>query len=127
MSKFAQLPQCLLSAFLATISTARADEPKDAYGDPLPAAKARLGTARGAGWGRRDLTLLPPDYKSFVACESNRGVVICDLESGRTLKRFAQGKPGDIDLVAVSGDGKRLATWQYGTVKVWEISTGRRS
>ena len=52
-------------------------------------------------------------------------MVICDLESGRTLKRFAQGKPGDIDLVAVSGDGKRLATWQYGTVKVWEISTGR--
>jgi WD40 repeat protein len=120
---FLRLP--LLALALAATASVRGEEPKDVFGDPLPnGAKARLGTARGVGWSRRDMTFLPPDYKSYAAVELDRGVVVCDLESGRVLKRLAQVKPNPV-LVAVSGDGKRLATWQYDTVTVWDIATGR--
>src|SRR5205807_2704246 len=110
---------------LASVDVA-ADPPRvDVLGDPLPErAKARLGTARGIGLSR-DGTVLPPDFKSTAAVEPQKGIVIRDLETGRELKRLSLDKAGNISVIAVSADGKRLATWDYGLVTIWDISTSR--
>jgi WD40 repeat protein len=106
---------------------ARGDEPKDALGDPLPpGAKARLGSARGVTWGRRDITFLPPDYKTIATVDPQKGVTIADMQSNRVLKQLTSEKQRSMHLVAVSHDGKRVATWDYGVITVWEIATGRQ-
>jgi WD40 repeat protein len=82
---------------------------KDAFGDPLPeGAKARLGTAamvfRASG-GR--ITVLPPDYKTFLVPGIEGRSVQFELATGRPLDpRKSQFGFGG---VVTSGDGKRVA------------------
>jgi RNA polymerase sigma factor (sigma-70 family) len=117
----------------------------DLFGDPLPAgAIARLGTVR---WRHDDfvyLVAMPPNGKTVVSAGYDRFVRVWDFATGKELRRFGPGRTVEpipanepeivefarvppSDLVAVSGDGKTLATrFAPKAVDLWEVGTGNK-
>jgi RNA polymerase sigma factor (sigma-70 family) len=98
----------------------------DAFGDPLPdGALRRLGTQRfRCVWGINNL-LLTPDGKTLVSHDYSGTEKVCvwDLATGTMLRQF----PGSEDQghIALSSDGKRVASCQSKTINVWELSSGK--
>ena len=110
-----------LAVLMCGGSAPAADPRTDAFGDPLPnGAIARLGTNRMWFTARDPVTPLPPDYKTFLAVVPG-GVRRHDLATGRPVP----GSDLPVDrLLAVSGDGKRVAGLRKRTLGVYPVAGG---
>jgi RNA polymerase sigma factor (sigma-70 family) len=67
----------------------------------------------------------PDGKRVFVGCDDGR-VRVCETASGKQVRSIeAHAKP--VSAVAVSHDGKTLATGSWGddTVRLWEVATGK--
>ena len=94
--------------------------------EPLPeGAVARFGTDRGVIL-EASITGVPPDYKSFLAIEQNKGIALYDVATGRLLRRVTEERAGTTRLIGISADGRRAATWASGTITVWDLASGRK-
>ena len=118
----------------------------DQYGDFLPqGARTRLGTVRWRHAGPVNFIEFLPSGRQVVSAADDRYVRIWDFATGKELRRFGPGprveqiqrpRDGGIeqnierlppDLVAVSRDGKYLATrFEQRVVDVHEIATGKK-
>jgi WD40 repeat protein len=72
-----------------------------------------------------------PHGRTIAGADDKRRVVVCDLESGRVIRRF-EGLKNPPLSIAFSGDGTALAAGEYvhrdrdtSTVIVWELATGK--
>jgi RNA polymerase sigma factor (sigma-70 family) len=118
---------------------------KDAFGDPLPpGATARLGTVRWRHGAPVHFVAMLPDGKTVVSTANDRFVRIWDFATGKELQRIGPGPQADVplpsgairvigfgrmsgDLVAVSKDGKLLATrFDEPEIELWEVATGKK-
>lgn len=99
----------------------------DRYGDELPAgAIDRLGTVRLRHGGHVGPLVFLSGAKELVS-GGNDCAKLWDVASGRELRRFVGRDENDVGAMAVSSDGKLLAsTTHSGTIiRVWEIATGK--
>ncbi|HEY7307786.1 MAG TPA: sigma-70 family RNA polymerase sigma factor [Gemmataceae bacterium] len=98
----------------------------DRYGDPLPpGALRRLGTNRLRHGGHVMSVAFTPDGKSIVSGGFDGWAVQWDVRTGKRLRQFHQDA---IQSVSIGPDGKRLALadWSSGTVKLFELATGKQ-
>jgi RNA polymerase sigma factor (sigma-70 family) len=99
----------------------------DAFGDPLFADSIRrIGTLRFRhGGGNVSSLLVSPDGKTLVstADHGSRMVFAWELATGKLLHKFP-GHP-DYTQIALSADGKMLATCQRHGVVLWDLASGR--
>src|SRR5579884_2622638 len=110
--------------------SAKARQPRvDRFGGPLPAgAVQRLGTLRfRQGGGGVHVLLLSRDGKKLVSSTfyGNRTVCVWELATGKLQHEF----PGHYDetrAVALSPDGKNLATADGSTIRFWDLDAGRQ-
>jgi WD40 repeat protein len=71
------------------------------------------------------------DGRRLVVCgteEKESWVKVWDTGSGAEVCRLALkdlGPTRSVGVVALSGDGKRVATWTAGTVEIWDATTGK--
>ena len=76
------------------------------------------------GWVAR--SPFPRDLKTAVHVEGYGGIVVIDLESGEERWRY-NSPAGNVHAMAISPDGKRLATSfgiADGTIQIWDLATG---
>jgi RNA polymerase sigma factor (sigma-70 family) len=109
----------------------------DRQGDPLPdGALARLGTVRLRHGGSVAFTAFLPGDKELLSIGDDGVVHIWDIATGKELRHF--GGRASLPVVpgltislfgaigsAVSADGKMLAQTDNGSVRLWEIATGK--
>jgi WD40 repeat protein len=99
----------------------------DASGDPLPpGALLRLGTVRWraeTAWG--GASALGPDGKTVYVANDRGNIRVVDLDSGLT-QRTLRGHEGDIRALAISRDGKLLASAGYKETFLWDVESGKR-
>jgi WD40 repeat protein len=121
------------AAFLAWLACSAANGAEPSYrfdlaGDALPpGATARLGTLRFRHTSPCQGVALSPDYRwAVTACPD--GLYQWDLGSGRLLRRLTNPVGQGGDLVALSPDGRRVASIDlYATVlDLWEVRPGGR-
>jgi RNA polymerase sigma factor (sigma-70 family) len=102
----------------------------DLIGDPLPeGATRRIGTLRfrqGGGYVNR--LLLTRDGKTLISKSyyGERSVTAWSFPSGKLLHQF----PGHYDenrAVAVTPDGKTVATGQDAVISLWDLATGKEA
>lgn len=133
----------------AGVPSPQAKEPfagVEGFRDPLPqGALVRVGTARWRHGGPVNFVQFLPDGQTVVSAADDRFVRVWDFATGNALRRFgpgprreqmllavAGGFKQDIersapDLVALSSDGKLLATrFDPKVVEVTEIATGKK-
>src|SRR5262249_50414396 len=106
-------------------------QPKaDLIGDPLPdGSTRRIGTLRfrqGGGYVNR--LLLTRDGKTLVSKSyyGERSVAAWGFPSAKLLHQF----PGHYDetrAVAVTPDGKTVATGQDAVISLWDLATGKEA
>ncbi len=122
-------PSLLLALALAGTAHAQQAAPTagqvrtDLYGDPLPpGAVARLGTQR-----LQDCLAfaLSPDGKTVALVGADASIRLCDLATGRELRRFP-GPAEEAWHIAYSPDGRTLATGDTASaVCFWDVASGR--
>lgn len=118
----------VLFACVLLCAVARAEPPRDNFGDPLPeGAKARIGTSRLArldqAWGRGALT---PDGKHFVV-PTDEGVERVEVKTGHT-ERWLDAKPekpSNEDRLVLSADGTKLMRHSGEEVSIWDTRNGK--
>jgi RNA polymerase sigma factor (sigma-70 family) len=102
----------------------------DRFGDPLPeGALARLGTVRfRQGGGYVNALLLTPDGKTLISNSyfGERTVCAWELATGKLLRRFP-GHYEEIRAVALSPDGRTLATGHNKLIRFWDLASGRET
>jgi RNA polymerase sigma factor (sigma-70 family) len=102
----------------------------DRFGDPLPdGALARLGTVRfRQGGGYVNALLLTPDGKTLISNSyyGERSVCAWELSTGKLLHHFP-GHYEEIRAVALSPDGKTLATGHDTLIRFWDLASGRET
>jgi RNA polymerase sigma factor (sigma-70 family) len=101
----------------------------DRFGDPIPAgAVARFGTLRWRAGGTTNQVAFSHDG-ALVVCASSGGVEFFDGTTGRPLDRRLAAPTGPVSGVALSPDGKLLATGSIGRamskVRLWDAATGK--
>jgi WD40 repeat protein len=118
----------VLLVFVMLSAAARAEPPRDAFGDPLPeGAKARIGTMRLArndqAWARGALA---PDGKHFVV-PTDEGVERVEVKTGKTeLWLTAKpDKPTREDRLVLSADGTKLMRYSADEVSIWDARAGK--
>lgn len=97
----------------------------DRFGDLLPSgALTRLGSIRMRHGGHVMSVAFTPDGKTVVSGGFDSWAVLCDMRTGKRLRRF---RGGAIQSVAVDPEGKRLALANFGDGKVmlYELATGK--
>ncbi len=97
----------------------------DRYGDPLPpGAVARLGSFRLRHSGPVRAVAFAPDGKTMVSGGADSWAFLWDVATGKRLRAFRQNA---IQSVAIDPQGKTVALASYsdGTVKRYELSTGK--
>jgi RNA polymerase sigma factor (sigma-70 family) len=104
-------------------------EPLDRFGDPLPrGALARLGTVRFRLSGWVEAVLFTPDGRQLLANDGGRAPTSWEVRTGRPLRRFPSLGVEHTACIALSPDGRTLATanrWQRAEVRLWDVATGR--
>jgi WD40 repeat protein len=81
------------------------------------------GTTQPADFVSTKRVAYSPDGKLLVACDRNQ-VKLYDPASGG-LRKTLDGHPADITAIAVSADGKHIASGGLdGSVIIWDVSTG---
>jgi RNA polymerase sigma factor (sigma-70 family) len=101
----------------------------DGFGDPLPVgALRRLGTLRfRQGGGQINALLLSADGKTLVSNTyyGSRTVCVWDAATGRLLYSL----PGHYEenrALALSPDGKTLATGDAASIRFWDLASGKK-
>jgi WD40 repeat protein len=88
---------------------------------------------RATGWNNQQVFVealrFTPDGRSLISAGGGgstlaRSPCLCDLAGERVLRRFGEGTMHGAPL-AVSPDGKVLATGGSNTIALWEVATGR--
>jgi RNA polymerase sigma factor (sigma-70 family) len=98
----------------------------DDYGDPLPdGALRRLGTLRFRHGGGIENLLLTPDGKTLVSNDyyGTRTVCVWEMATGKLRHRL----PGAFEAknIALSPDGKLVATSQEKAIVLWNLESGK--
>jgi WD40 repeat protein len=99
----------------------------DLFGDPLPAgALARLGTVRWrTGATFYVCSTLAQDGRTLFVGGGDRGTIrLFNLETGACLRTIS-GHEGGVASLALSPDGKLLASGGYKDIHLWDAPTGR--
>jgi WD40 repeat protein len=131
--RFVILGSALLLAIIGStrMPMAAADDPKaqprDAKTKPdaLPTgAKLRLGDHRLAFRFAPSLTLLPPDYKTFVIPDGIDKLRQYVIATGEPLDKTPSRNNGSFQVV-ISADGKRFVHNATGVMTVRETATGK--
>jgi RNA polymerase sigma factor (sigma-70 family) len=122
-------PQEPKQAPAAQPATAAAPVRIDRFGDPLPeGAVARLGTVRWRAGGHTRQVSFPRDG-TLAACATSAGVQFWDAATGWPLDRPALMPAERVHAVALSPDGKLVATGTIhpdgGRAQLWDMATGR--
>jgi WD40 repeat protein len=93
-----------------------------------PAAKGKLAAADGGDFAAQHLHYLP-DGQSILA-SSNWSSRLLDSKTGALIRSFTTLGPGahqtSVEAVAVSPDGKILATGSNGEAILWEVASGKK-
>ncbi|HEY7154640.1 MAG TPA: sigma-70 family RNA polymerase sigma factor [Gemmataceae bacterium] len=98
---------------------------KDRYGDPLPTgAKARMGTLRLRHRSMTASAAFTRDGKTVIVGDANGFVVYWDVATGREVRRLKR-TPGVIYALAITSDGKTLASAARNQIYLWEIASGK--
>jgi WD40 repeat protein len=100
----------------------------DAIGDPLPpGALLRLGTIRWrTGTSHRgNASLLSPDGRSVFVGGDHGEIRVIDLDTGVLLRVLRGGEEG-INALAISSDGKLLASAGYEKAFLWDVESGKQ-
>jgi RNA polymerase sigma factor (sigma-70 family) len=98
---------------------------RDLQGDPLPAeALARLGTVRLRHKTMVASGVFTRDGKTAIVGDGDGNIVYWDVATGRATRRL-QGPRGVVYALAISADGKTLASGGWGHVSLWEVATGK--
>jgi WD40 repeat protein len=126
----APIARLIVLVWAAFAALAPAQEPvgrTDAVGDPLPpGALFRLGTVRWrtgtTGW--RDAATLSADGRTVFAANDRGDIRAFDLESG-ALTRTLRGHDGGVNTIAVSHDGKLLASTGSEKAFLWDLDAGK--
>lgn len=72
-----------------------------------------------------DFTIMPDGKKLIMAGSGSEGVQVVDLSNGRIDQSLSGGLGGGADSVAISPDGKFLATGSFfGDFQIYDIATG---
>jgi RNA polymerase sigma factor (sigma-70 family) len=111
----------------------------DRQGDPLPdGALARLGTVRLRHGGSVAFTAFLPADKELLSIGDDGVVHVWDIATGKELRHFG-GRASNLVVPgvmisffgamgsAISADGKMLAQTDNGSVRLWEIATGKEA
>jgi RNA polymerase sigma factor (sigma-70 family) len=107
----------------------------DRYGDPLPAeAIARIGTVRFRHGNDIHVLHFTPDGKEIVSHGFREGTCIWDAATGCELRRIVPEAPTQINTIALSADGRRIAGTllhrnEFGNkypVAIWDRMTGKK-
>jgi WD40 repeat protein len=100
----------------------------DFNGDPLPlGAMARIGTVRFRhGANVRQVAFTPDSKTLYTTCYGEKVVHAWSVADGREKRQF--GGTSDVGCIAVSPDGKLLATGESDeSVRLWDAATGQET
>ncbi|HEY7315775.1 MAG TPA: sigma-70 family RNA polymerase sigma factor [Gemmataceae bacterium] len=98
---------------------------KDRQGDPLPeGATARLGTLRMRHTEMTASAVFTRDGKTAIVGDGAGNLVYWDVATGREVRRL-RGAPGVVHALAISSDGKILASGSWGGVIFWDTVSGK--
>ncbi|HEY7154651.1 MAG TPA: sigma-70 family RNA polymerase sigma factor [Gemmataceae bacterium] len=98
---------------------------KDRYGDPLPeGAIARLGTVRLRHDDMVYSVVFSGDGKTAIASDSAGFIVFWDVATGREIRRLQKMPEADQSL-AITRDGKTLASAPGEQLFLWEVASGK--
>jgi RNA polymerase sigma factor (sigma-70 family) len=98
----------------------------DRHGDPLPpGAVSRLGTVRFRHGSTVTGLAFAPGGKKLVSASYDGTVRVWDSASGKELVRMSPNVDGSAYDLALSADGKAVATIGYDTLYLGELTTGR--
>jgi RNA polymerase sigma factor (sigma-70 family) len=99
----------------------------DRYGDPLPAgALARIGTVRLRQWpGASSLCFLPGGQSLIAATGDTQTIRQWDVASGKELRSFSRQADRIPGSIALSPDGKTLASGSDQDVILWDALSGQ--
>jgi len=111
-------------------ATAQGDAPPrtDLYGDALPpGAIARLGTMRWRQSSGVTCVAFSPDGKLLAAGSGVKdgSIYLWEVATGKVRRRL-QGHTHEVQTIAFSSDGKRLASCSVdSTIRLWSVATGQ--
>jgi RNA polymerase sigma factor (sigma-70 family) len=95
----------------------------DRYGDPLPpGALLRLGTVRMRHECATSCAAFTADSKTVIVSDMNGHIVFWDVATGKEVWRL--GRVPGVHALAVSPDGKTLASGHWGKLFLWDMTTG---
>jgi RNA polymerase sigma factor (sigma-70 family) len=98
---------------------------KDLHGDALPdGAMARLGTLRLRHGDMTASALFTRDGKTVIVGDGRGNIVYWDVASGREIRRLGP-TPGVVHALAITRDGKTLASGSWGKVFFWDVASGK--
>lgn len=127
---------------LTIASDAVSQKKNDASGDPLPdGALARMGSLRWRHASAINFVAFGPEGKSLVTAAGDNIIRLWDRDTGREIRRFTLAAPdvanarelqvrfalggGQFARLAVSNDGKLLATVANNTITLWNVENGK--
>ncbi|MHB1424934.1 MAG: sigma-70 family RNA polymerase sigma factor [Gemmataceae bacterium] len=98
---------------------------KDRYGDPLPkGATARLGTLRLRHQSMTASAVFTRDGKTAIVGDGDGFIVFWDVATAKVVRRL-QKKPGVVYALAITADGKTLASASWEQLIFWDVASGK--
>jgi RNA polymerase sigma factor (sigma-70 family) len=98
---------------------------RDFYGDPLPAgALARLGTVRLRHGSMVTGVVFSRDGQTAIAGDDRGNIVSWDVATGQERRRLLPRLRTGVGALALSADGKTLASGSSDGVRLWDVTAG---